>query len=34
MIDEVKTCVNARVNYFGEYFSIPDQLRGDVDSFI
>ena len=34
MIDEVKTCVNAKVNFFGEYFSVPDQVRGDVDSFI
>lgn len=34
MIDEVKTCVNARVNYFEEYFSVPDQLRGEINSFI
>ena len=34
MIDEVKTCVDAKVNFFGEYFSVPDQVQGDVDSFI
>lgn len=34
MIDEVKTCVNARVNYFEEYFSVPDQMKEDIDSFI
>lgn len=34
MIDEVKNCVNARANYFEEYFSVPDQLRGEINSFI
>ena len=34
MIDEVKTCMDAKVNFFGEYFSVPDQVQGDVDSFI
>lgn len=27
MIDEVKNCVNTKVNYFEAYFSVPDQLR-------
>ena len=34
MIDEVKNCVNAKVNYFEAYFSVPDQLRGEIDNFI
>lgn len=34
MIDEVKTCVDAKVNFLGEYFSVPDRLQGDVDSFL
>lgn len=34
MIDEVKICVDAKVNFFEMYFEIPDSLQGEVDTFI
>ena len=34
MIDEVKICVDAKVNYFEEYFLIPDNFRGEMERFV
>lgn len=34
MIDEIKKCVDARVNFFDEYYTIPQEVQGEVDTFI
>lgn len=34
MVDEVKTCVDAKINFFEEYFSVPDDLKSEMDMFI
>lgn len=34
MLDEVKTCVDAKINFFEEYFSVPDDLKSEMDMFI
>ena len=34
MTDDVKTCVDARTNYFGEYFSVPSDLQSDVEVLV
>ena len=34
MLDEVKTCVDAKINFFEEYFSVPDDLKSEMDIFI
>lgn len=34
MIEEVKTCADAKINYFGEYFTVPDSLQPELDRFI
>lgn len=33
MTDEVKRCVDARVDFFATYFTIPDGLQPDVDAW-
>lgn len=33
-INEVRSCVDAKVSFFEEYFSIPDGLRTELDLFI
>ena len=34
MLDEVKTCVDAKINFFEDYFSVPDDLKSEMDMFI
>lgn len=34
MNGEVRQCVEARTGFFGQYFEVPDALRGEVDGFI
>lgn len=34
MVDEVKTCVDAKINFFEEYFSVPNDLKSEMDMFI
>lgn len=34
MTDEVKTCVDMRIHFFEEYYSVPDDLRAEMDNFI
>ncbi len=34
MNDDVKVCVDARVNFFGQYCEVSDALRPEVDAFI
>ena len=34
MVDEVKTCVDAKINFFEEYFSVTDDLKSEMDMFI
>ena len=34
MLDEVKNCVDAKINFFEEYFSVPDDLKSEMDMFI
>ena len=34
MRDDVKRCVDMRVNYFADYFTIPQELQGEMDAFI
>ena len=34
MVDEVKTCVDAKINFFEDYFSVPDDLKSEMDIFI
>ena len=34
MLDEVKNCVDAKVNFFEDYFSVPDDLKSEMDMFI
>lgn len=33
MVDEVKICVDAKVNFFAEYFTVPTDLQSEVDRF-
>lgn len=34
MNEEVKRCVDAKTDFFEAYFTIPDQLQGEVNDFI
>lgn len=34
MVDEVKSCVDAKINFFEDYFSVPDDLKSEMDMFI
>jgi len=34
MLDEVKTCVSARTDFFGKYMTVPAQLQPELDSFM
>ncbi len=34
MIEEVKRCVDMRTNFFDEYFTIPENIQNEVDTFI
>ncbi len=34
MTEDVKACVDARVNFIGEYLTVPDELKDEVNSFI
>ena len=34
MLDEVKNCVDAKINFFEDYFSVPDDLKSEMDMFI
>ncbi len=34
MRDDVKVCVDARVNFFGQYYDVPTGVQSEVDAFI
>lgn len=34
MRDDVKACVDARVNFFDQYYTVPANVQPEVDSFI
>lgn len=34
MVYEVKSCVDAKINFFEDYFSVPDDLKSEMDMFI
>ena len=34
MVDEVKTCVSARTDFFGRYMAVPPQLQPELMAFI
>ena len=34
MLDEVKTCIDAKINFFEEYFTAPDGLKAELDMFV
>lgn len=34
MTDEVKKCVDIRINFFDEYFTIPEDMQNKVQAFI
>lgn len=34
MRDDVKTCVDARVNFFATYYTVPADVQPEVDSFV
>lgn len=34
MLEEVKTCVSARTEFFGKYMTVPAQLQPELDSFL
>lgn len=34
MLTDVKTCVDTRVNFFGQYYEVPASVQPDVDTFI
>ena len=34
MTEDVKRCIDMRVNYFDEYFIIPDEVKGEIDAFV
>ncbi len=34
MIEEVKTCISARTDFFGTYMTVPAQLQPELDSFL
>lgn len=33
MVDEVKTCVSARIDFFGRYMAVPPQLQPELMAF-
>lgn len=34
MNEEIKKCIEARTSFFDEYYTIPDDLKSEVNSFI
>ncbi len=34
MKDDIKICVNARVNFFSQYVTVPNHLKGQLAKFI
>ena len=34
MLEEIKTCVSARTDFFGKYTVVPAELQGEVDAFV
>ena len=34
MVDEVKKCVDAKINFFEEFFSVPNDLKSEMEMFI
>ena len=34
MVDEVKKCVDAKINFFEEFFSVPNDLQSEMEMFI
>lgn len=34
MTEDVKACYEARANYFDQYFTVPQDVQGDVNEFI
>lgn len=34
MTDEVKKCADIRINFFDEYFTIPEDMQNEVQAFI
>ena len=34
MMDEVKKCVDSRTKFLDEYFTIPDDMQHEVQTFI
>ena len=30
MVDEVKKCVDAKINFFEEFFSVPNDLKSEM----
>lgn len=34
MTDEIKKCVDIRINFFNEYFTVPEDMQNEVQAFI
>ena len=34
MNENIKKCVDARVDFFDKYYTVPENLKGQVDEFI
>ncbi len=34
MTEDVKLCIDSRVDFFTKYYSVPQELRGEVDAFV
>ena len=33
MKDDVKICVNAKIDFFDQYYTVPEELKGEVEDF-
>ena len=34
MLNDVKQCFDSRVNFFGQYYTVPAEVQPEVDAFI
>lgn len=34
MLEDVKICVNTRTEFFDKYYTVPENVKGEVDAFI
>jgi hypothetical protein len=34
MLDEIKTCVTARTEFFAQYYEVPESVKPELDAFV